>query len=65
MPRDFERDSERYGRRWNSPQEDRHCLKCRRHFKSWGKQNRICEDCKKTDSFTSSAISGEYRVIDK
>lgn len=42
MVKDFER-SERYGRRWNSPKEDRHCLKCRRPFKSWGKQNRICE----------------------
>jgi len=64
MPKDFER-SDRFGRRWNSPQEDRDCLKCRRHFKSWGKQNRICDDCKKHDSYVSGAITGEYRVIDK
>jgi len=64
MVKDFER-SDRFGHRWNSPQEDRHCLKCRRHFKSWGKQNRICDDCKKHDSYVSGAITGEYRVIDK
>jgi len=64
MVKEFEREQNKFDR-WNRPTEDRHCLKCRRHFKSWGKQNRICEDCKKTDSFTSSAITGEYRVIDK
>jgi len=64
MSKEFEREQNKFDR-WNRPTEDRHCLKCRRPFKSWGKQNRICEDCKKTDSFTSSAITGEYRVIDK
>ena len=64
MSKEFEREQNKFDR-WNRPQEDRHCLKCSRHFKSWGKQNRICKDCKKTDSFTSSAITGEYRVIEK
>jgi len=64
MSKEFEREQYKFDR-WNRPTEDRRCLKCRRHFKSWGKQNRICDDCKKTDSYVSGAITGEYRVIDK
>ena len=43
---------------YNFDYQDRSCLSCSGIFRSWGKQNRICNECK--DYFVKHGIGSEF-----
>lgn len=40
----------------------RNCLRCKRAFKSEGAHNRICNDCKNSNSFKDTVDDSPYGV---
>jgi protein-arginine kinase activator protein McsA len=51
--------------RTGKPEEERVCLKCQQKFMSFGKMNRLCDNCKKMEDFRYSGWSDSYQVLPK
>jgi len=51
--------------RTGKPHEKRNCLKCRQKFMSFGKMNRLCDNCKKSEGFYDYGFSTSHQVLPK